>query len=151
MIGSKVLLCYFLLSIGLVQIDAAPSDKCKTVFSSRVKDSLCGAKEYMTIQEADMDKMMDCVLRAVNIVDNTGAGNLKSLLEPMREIEVDGWKHKLNIESCTTTTMTKTLPEPQRAHAFYKCIMKTKSKKTFKEEFNKRVCGHGSAMNFFTP
>ncbi|XP_052871518.1 uncharacterized protein LOC128277109 [Anopheles cruzii] len=137
---NKLLLCFGFLMWCLLQVDAQYGNNCNNLMSAKTKKTLCGAKKYKAIKGVDMDKLLDCVLKGAKIVDARGAGNFESLFKPMYLTEGDGAKVNKNLESCTTKGITQTLPFQQRAHAFYKCIMNTKSKKSFKKVFNSRVC-----------
>uniref|UniRef100_A0A2M4CZV9 Putative d7 short n=1 Tax=Anopheles darlingi TaxID=43151 RepID=A0A2M4CZV9_ANODA len=100
----KVLLsCTLICCLQIIsQIGAASLDGCSSVFGPSVKKHLCGANSYQSINGADLDKTLDCVLKATNIVDKTGAGNFYSLYDPMQVYLKDGRTLNFNLESCMT-------------------------------------------------
>uniref|UniRef100_B6DDP8 D7 salivary protein super short form n=1 Tax=Anopheles darlingi TaxID=43151 RepID=B6DDP8_ANODA len=127
-----------LLVIVLVQVAGYSLDQCKSVFSDSAKKQFCKTKRFETIPGVDMDKALDCVLQAVNVVDKTGYANYHGLHQPMNNIEQHR-KHDINLEICIGKSF-RLEPKIKRANAFYKCIMNTDSKDTFKKELNARVC-----------
>uniref|UniRef100_B6DDQ6 Short from D7 salivary protein n=1 Tax=Anopheles darlingi TaxID=43151 RepID=B6DDQ6_ANODA len=138
----KVLLsCTLICCLQIIsQVDAASLDSCRSVFGPSVKKQLCEANSYQSINGADLDKTLDCVLKATNIVDKTGAGNFYSLYDPMQVYLKDGRTLNFNLESCMTRRLKYELPEGERAHGFYKCVMQNEARDAFKKVFNQRVC-----------
>uniref|UniRef100_A0A2M4A2E9 Putative short from d7 salivary protein n=2 Tax=Anopheles triannulatus TaxID=58253 RepID=A0A2M4A2E9_9DIPT len=134
---SCTLICCFQV---IFQINAASLDSCSGVFGSSVKKQLCEANSYQTVNGADLDKTLDCVLKATNIVDKEGAGSFYSLYKPMQVYLSDGRKLNYNLESCMTRRLKYELPEGERAHGFYKCVMQNEARDAFKKVFNERVC-----------
>uniref|UniRef100_A0A2M3YWF6 Putative d7 short n=1 Tax=Anopheles nuneztovari TaxID=30067 RepID=A0A2M3YWF6_9DIPT len=134
---SSILMCCLHV---ILQIDAASLDGCSSVFGPSVKKQLCEANSYQSVIGADLDKTLDCVLKATDIVDKTGAGNFYSLYDPMKVYLSDGRKLNFNLESCMTRRLKYELPEGERAHGFYKCVMQNEARDAFKKVFNARVC-----------
>ncbi|XP_052867958.1 37 kDa salivary gland allergen Aed a 2-like [Anopheles cruzii] len=139
MLLKKVLLCCLLVWC-FVQVTAKPLDQCKSVFNASTKQKLCKANRYERIPGVDMDKTLDCVMRAANMVHKSGAGNFQALFKPMNAVEENGRKHNFSLESCMSKKLKEDLPQGKRAHAFYKCVMESESKAAFKKVFNQKVC-----------
>ncbi|XP_052870568.1 uncharacterized protein LOC128276139 [Anopheles cruzii] len=85
-----------------------------------------------------MDKMLDCVLKAVKVVDHTGMGEYHALYDPMNKIKRDP-KHDYILEMCIGGSHNMK-PPTKRAHEFYKCMMESDSKEAFKKALNEKVC-----------
>uniref|UniRef100_T1DHU0 Putative short from d7 salivary protein n=2 Tax=Nematocera TaxID=7148 RepID=T1DHU0_ANOAQ len=126
------------LVIALVQVTGQSLEKCKSVFSDSAKTQFCRARKYEMIRGVDMDKTLDCVLKAVNVVDKMGYGKYHDLYQPMNNIEQHR-KHDYNLEICIGKSF-RLEPKVKCANAFYKCMMDTDSKETFKKVVNARVC-----------
>uniref|UniRef100_A0A2M4B0L0 Putative short from d7 salivary protein n=1 Tax=Anopheles triannulatus TaxID=58253 RepID=A0A2M4B0L0_9DIPT len=60
------------LVIVLVQVTGQSINQCKSVFSDSTKSKFCKARKYEATAGVDMDKTLDCVLKAANVVDKTG-------------------------------------------------------------------------------
>ncbi|XP_052870564.1 uncharacterized protein LOC128276136 [Anopheles cruzii] len=137
MLLKQVLLCVFWACCSM-KVNTQSLDTCGLTDST--KRTLCAASEYDEIPGVDMDATLNCILKTTKIVDETGAGNFYSLFDPMAVFEDETRRLNHNLEACMTRRLKYTLPEPQRAHAFYRCMMAGESQYSFKKVFNARVC-----------
>ncbi|XP_058060242.1 uncharacterized protein LOC131210934 [Anopheles bellator] len=133
-VGCLLTLCL----VAVVQVSGQSLGKCNSVFSSATKKKFCDATKYQTIPGADMDKMLDCVLKAVKVVDQTGMGEYQALYDPMNKIRRDP-KHDYILEMCIGGSHNLD-PPTKRAHEFYKCMMESDSKEAFKKVINQKIC-----------
>uniref|UniRef100_A0A182ITG1 Short form D7 salivary protein n=1 Tax=Anopheles atroparvus TaxID=41427 RepID=A0A182ITG1_ANOAO len=135
---SKAFLTSFLAwcVIAMVQVTEAAKtvEECERQIPASLKGRLCEVRQYKIIDGPDMDKHMDCVMKALKIVDKEGRGDYHKLYTPMNSIERDR-KHDLNLETCIGKTFK--LPNVGgRANAFYKCMLNSNSADSFKKAFD---------------
>ncbi|XP_058060119.1 uncharacterized protein LOC131210839 [Anopheles bellator] len=131
--------CLLALSlVVIVQAIGESTAQCNTVFKKLTKKKFCDATRYENILGVDMVRMLDCVLKAVKVVDQTGMADYRKLYDPMKRIRPDR-KHDFNLESCMGRSHNL-LPTSKRAHDFYKCMMKSDSKEAFKKVLNEKIC-----------
>ncbi|XP_049301705.1 37 kDa salivary gland allergen Aed a 2-like [Anopheles funestus] len=117
--------------VAVVQCDTV--QECEDKLPASLKSRLCEIRQYKIIEGPDMDKHIDCVMKAVGFVYSDGRGDYHKLYDPLNAIEEDR-RHDVNLETCIGESVR--VPASQRAHVFYKCLLNTTSGRTFKKVFD---------------
>uniref|UniRef100_A0A1Y9IW49 Short form D7 salivary protein n=1 Tax=Anopheles minimus TaxID=112268 RepID=A0A1Y9IW49_9DIPT len=116
-----------------VVVQGGTVEECESQLPPSLKSRLCEIRQYTIIEGPEMDKHIDCVMRAVDFVYKDGRGDYHKLYDPLNEIERDR-RHDVNLETCIGQSVR--VPTSQRAHVFYKCLLNTTSGRTFKKVFD---------------
>uniref|UniRef100_A0A182PZH1 D7 short form salivary protein n=1 Tax=Anopheles farauti TaxID=69004 RepID=A0A182PZH1_9DIPT len=125
--------CLTLRVICIVQA-AKTVKQCEKQLPASLKSKLCDIRQYKNVDGPDMDKHMDCVMKALEFVDATGRGDFQKLYKPMTAVDADSRKHNVNIETCQGKTWR--LERTVKAHEFYKCLLQSSSADAFKKVFD---------------
>ncbi|XP_050078681.1 37 kDa salivary gland allergen Aed a 2-like [Anopheles maculipalpis] len=117
--------------LALVQA-AKKVEQCEKRLPASLKNKLCDIRQYKLLEGNDMEKHIDCVMKALGFVYPDGTGNYHALIKPLNAIENDR-KHGLNLETCGGN---RDKPKGKRAYAFYKCMLQSSSAESFKKVFD---------------
>nr|2PQL_A Chain A, D7r4 protein [Anopheles gambiae]2QEB_A Chain A, D7R4 Protein [Anopheles gambiae]2QEB_B Chain B, D7R4 Protein [Anopheles gambiae]2QEH_A Chain A, D7R4 Protein [Anopheles gambiae]2QEO_A Chain A, D7R4 Protein [Anopheles gambiae]2QEO_B Chain B, D7R4 Protein [Anopheles gambiae]2QEV_A Chain A, D7R4 Protein [Anopheles gambiae] len=106
---------------------------CENKLPPSLKSRLCEIRRYEIIEGPEMDKHIHCVMRALDFVYEDGRGDYHKLYDPLNIIELDK-RHDVNLEKCIGECVQ--VPTSERAHVFYKCLLKSTTGRTFKKVFD---------------
>uniref|UniRef100_A0A240PPR6 D7 short form salivary protein n=1 Tax=Anopheles epiroticus TaxID=199890 RepID=A0A240PPR6_9DIPT len=124
---SLIALCF----AAIVQSETVKD--CEDKLPPSLKSRLCEIRQYKIIEGPEMDKHIDCVMKALGLVYSDGRGDYHKLYEPLNWIELDK-RHDVNLETCIGKSVR--VPTSERAHVYYKCLLNTTTGRTFKKVFD---------------
>nr|AAK84945.1 D7-related 4 protein [Anopheles gambiae]CAC35524.1 D7r4 protein [Anopheles gambiae] len=129
----QVIISYFLTVCLLALVQSETVQDCENKLPPSLKSRLCEIRRYEIIEGPEMDKHIHCVMRALDFVYEDGRGDYHKLYDPLNIIELDK-RHDVNLEKCIGECVQ--VPTSERAHVFYKCLLKSTTGRTFKKVFD---------------